>query len=99
MVFQFPVVMVFVSLLTEITEATGSYCATSSKPYFAHIWVSIITALTTGAAVMSVLKFYKNLKTRVGQRKPMAKLIAFKAIVGLTWLQNVCTHFSTSCFN
>lgn len=81
--------MLLVTILTEITEATGGYCATSSKLYFAHIWVSIITALTTGLAVMSVLKFYKSLKPRVGERKPMAKLIAFKAIVGLTWLQNV----------
>lgn len=81
--------MVLVTLLTEITEATGGYCATSDKLYFAHIWVSIISTLTTGLAVMSVLKFYKNLKPRVGERKPMAKLIAFKAIVGITWLQNV----------
>jgi uncharacterized membrane-anchored protein len=81
--------MLFVFILTEITEATGTYCATSDKLYFAHIWVSIITAISTGLAIMSVLKFYKSMKTRVGQRKPMAKLIAFKGIVFVTWLQNV----------
>jgi len=31
----------------EITEATGSYCATSDKIYFAHIWITVLTALTT----------------------------------------------------
>ncbi|CZR53659.1 uncharacterized protein PAC_03539 [Phialocephala subalpina] len=83
-------------ILTEITEATGSYCATSMKLYFASIWVSVITGLSTGVAITSVLRFYKSMKTRVGQRKPIAKLLAFKSIVGITWLQNIVFSFLTS---
>jgi hypothetical protein len=89
MVFQFPVVLLLIFILTEITEATGTYCASATKLYFASIWVSVITAVSTGAAVMSVLKFYKSMKAKVGERKPLTKLIGFKAIVGVTWLQNV----------
>jgi hypothetical protein len=74
---------------TEITEATGIYCATSNKLYFAHVWITVISALTSGLAIMSVLRFYKSVKSRVEHRKPMAKLIAFKGIIFLTFLQNV----------
>jgi hypothetical protein len=82
--------MILITILTEITEATGHYCQTSLALYFAHIWVTVGTTLSTGVAIFSVLRFYsKCLKASVGQRKPMAKLIAFKAIVFLTWLQNV----------
>jgi len=37
--FQFPVVMLILLVVTEITQAMGTYCATSNKIYFAHIWV------------------------------------------------------------
>ncbi|KAF8861564.1 hypothetical protein BDZ45DRAFT_740340 [Acephala macrosclerotiorum] len=95
-VFQFPVVQFLAFILTEITEATGTYCATSMKPYFASIWVSFINGISTGVAITSVLRFYKLMKTRVGQRKPIAKLLAFKGIVGITWLQNIVFSFLTS---
>ncbi|KAK0122058.1 hypothetical protein ONS95_010322 [Cadophora gregata] len=35
--FQFPLLMLILLVVTEITEAAGLYCATSNKPYFAHI--------------------------------------------------------------
>ncbi|KUJ09035.1 DUF300-domain-containing protein [Mollisia scopiformis] len=95
-VFQFPVVEFLTFILTEITEATGTYCASSFKLYFASIWVSVITGISTGMAIMSVLRFYKSMKTRVDKRKPMAKLLAFKGIVGLTWLQNIVFSFLSS---
>jgi Organic solute transporter Ostalpha len=37
--FQFPVVMLIVLIVTCITQAAGTYCETSNKVYFAHIWV------------------------------------------------------------
>lgn len=95
-VFQFPVVQFILFVVTEITEATGSYCATSDKLYFAHIWITVITALTTGVAIMSVFRFYKTMKMRVGHRKPMDKLIAFKGIVFLQFLQNFIFSLLTS---
>lgn len=46
-----------------------------------------------GFAVMSVIKFYVALKEHIGHDKPLAKIIAFKIIVGLTFLESV----SPSC--
>lgn len=36
------------------------------------------------------------MKTKVGQRKPLTKLIAFKAIVGVIWIQQIVFSFLTS---
>jgi hypothetical protein len=89
MVFQFPLVAFLSFILTEITEATGTYCASSMEPYSASIWLSVISGISTEAAVTSTLKFYGSMKVKVGQRKPLSKLFGFKAIVGVTWIQSV----------
>jgi Organic solute transporter Ostalpha len=39
---------------------------------------------------MSIIRFYKALKSTISQRKPLSKLIAFKGIVFLNFIQNVC---------
>lgn len=40
MIFQYPVVALVASLVTDITQAAGVYCQYLSKPYFAKLWVS-----------------------------------------------------------
>jgi hypothetical protein len=87
--FQFPVVMLILLLVTVITQAMGTFCETSNKFYFAHIWVVIITIISTIAAIMSILRFYKVLKPTINHRKPLPKLLAFKGIVFLSFLQEV----------
>lgn len=90
--FQFPVVLLVLLVLlvvTCITQATGKYCETSTKFYFAHIWVIIITMLSTVVAIMAILRFYKVLKPTINHRKPLLKLVAFKGIVFLSFLQEV----------
>ena len=49
-VFQQPVVMTTLVVLQEITQAAGKYCATSNKPYFAHVWASHLSAYAGIAA-------------------------------------------------
>jgi hypothetical protein len=41
MIFQYPVVALFASLATDITEAASIYCQYVSKPYFAKLWVGL----------------------------------------------------------
>lgn len=41
-VFTYIVVTLVLVIAEEITRATGVYCETSSKPAFAHFWVSPI---------------------------------------------------------
>ncbi|KAF8862960.1 hypothetical protein BDZ45DRAFT_702611 [Acephala macrosclerotiorum] len=94
--FQFPVVMAVVLVVTEITQATGSYCQTSNNIHFAHIWLTIITLATTIIAIFTILRFYKALKSTINHRKPLSKLIGFKAIVFLNFIQNTIFTFLTS---
>ena len=39
MIFQYPIVAILSSILTDITQAAGVYCTYVSKPYFARLWV------------------------------------------------------------
>lgn len=48
-----------------------------------------ILVLSTSIAIFSVLKFYTATKAVTKSKKPLPKLIAFKAIVFINFLQNV----------
>lgn len=53
--------------------------------------INIIKDISLGAAVISILMFVKNLKPQLEEHKPMIKLIAFKLVVALGFVQNVST--------
>lgn len=38
-VFQYPIVALLVSIVTDITQGANVYCLTSSSAHFAHLWV------------------------------------------------------------
>ena len=91
-VFQFPVVNAISAVITEGTELAGTYCNGNFNPKFGYLWATIIQSLTLGAAVTSVLRFYKRMKRRIKARRGLAKLIGFKATVSLMWIQQVRLH-------
>ncbi|RAL13081.1 OSTA/TMEM184 family protein, partial [Aspergillus homomorphus CBS 101889] len=88
-IFQYPAVALLASIVTDITQAAGVYCLESNKPYFAHLWLTIIINLSLVSAVISVLKFYKSFKIHLKDHQPLAKLLAFKLIVGLSFLEKI----------
>ncbi|RAK77554.1 OSTA/TMEM184 family protein [Aspergillus fijiensis CBS 313.89] len=88
-IFQYPAVALLASLVTDITQAAGVYCMESSKPYFAHLWITIFLNLSLVSAVFAVLKFYKSFKVQLKNHQPLAKLLAFKLIVGLSFLERI----------
>ncbi|KAH8803266.1 organic solute transporter Ostalpha-domain-containing protein [Xylogone sp. PMI_703] len=96
MVFQFPIVSFGILVATDITQAVGVFCEQSNKPYFAHIWITIASILTTSLAVMSMLRFYKLTKKELAHRKPGTKFFAFKAIVFVNFLQTTIFTFLIS---
>ncbi|TVY40956.1 Transmembrane protein [Lachnellula occidentalis] len=94
-VFQLPIAMLLQLIVTDITQAVGVYCEESNKLYFAKIWVCDHSQCTS-LAILSVLKFYKVTKDVTKPRKPLSKLLAFKAIIGLSFLQNLVFSFLQS---
>ncbi|KAJ5966507.1 hypothetical protein N7481_013221 [Penicillium waksmanii] len=80
-IFQYPVVALGVAITTDITQTAGIYCLESNKPYYAHLWLTIISIISVAFAVMSVLNFYRGLRQCLSGHKPLSKLLAFKLVV------------------
>ncbi|KAH7196187.1 organic solute transporter Ostalpha-domain-containing protein [Fusarium oxysporum] len=89
MVFQMPIVALIVSIATDVTAAVGIYCRWSFMPHFAKFWLRLIQIISLVTAVLSILQFYHLLKTDLTQRRPLLKLIAFKIIVFLNFVQGI----------
>ncbi|KAJ5732995.1 hypothetical protein N7533_013442 [Penicillium manginii] len=60
-IFQYPVIAFGVAIATDVTQAVEIYCLGSNEPYFAHLWLAIISIISVAFAVMSVLNFYRGL--------------------------------------
>ncbi|KUI74060.1 hypothetical protein VM1G_09704 [Cytospora mali] len=86
LIFQYPAVQTLVAIFTAITESQGVYCLVSSKPYFGHLWLDIVHNVSLTLAIISTLRMYGALKTQLAHHKPLAKLAAFKLLVGITGL-------------
>ncbi|OHW93123.1 DUF300 domain-containing protein [Colletotrichum incanum] len=88
-VFQYPVVTLLVAILTAITQAAGVYCEFASKAHFAKIWLSIISNVSLTIAIMTVLRFFMQLKSELAHHQPIAKFLSFKLVVSLTFIENI----------
>ena len=90
-VFTNVVINIICFIAEEASLAAGTYCATSLKPYFANLWITIITNVSITVAVLAVLNLYKRLKPipDFSQHKPLLKLISFKLIVFLNFIQGI----------
>ncbi|KAF2737404.1 hypothetical protein EJ04DRAFT_533010 [Polyplosphaeria fusca] len=74
-------------LATIISNAVGTYCATSNSPHFAHIWITVFKLIVTIIAIMAVLRFEKRMKSKFAEQRVMLKFFGFKGIIGLNVLQ------------
>lgn len=86
-VFQFPVTDILAIIILEATEASGTYCLSSLSPKYGHIWSQIIRSVGVGAAVLAIFRFYGRMKKLMKARRGFAKLVCFKLIVGIRFLQ------------
>ncbi|KUL90064.1 hypothetical protein ZTR_02843 [Talaromyces verruculosus] len=86
---QYPIVSFVTAIATVITQAAKIYCLGSNKPYFAHLWIQIIDDVSVVIAVIRVLSFFTALKVYLAGINPMVKLLAFKMIVGTTFLISI----------
>jgi hypothetical protein len=88
-VFQYPIVEIIAIIITEATEAAGTYCASSLRPRFGHLWAMLIHSVGIVVAVLAIFRFYGRMKTLMKARRGLAKLVCFKVIVGLRFIQTV----------
>ncbi|KAK1840544.1 DUF300 domain-containing protein [Colletotrichum chrysophilum] len=88
-IFQYPVVSLLIAILTAITQAAGVYCEFASKAHFAKLWLSIIASVSLTIAIMTVIRFYMQLRGHLAHHQPLAKFLAFKLVVSLTFLENI----------
>ncbi|KAI9754079.1 MAG: exosome nuclease subunit [Chaenotheca gracillima] len=96
MVFQYTVVKPILVIAQDASIAAGTYCATSRNIHFAHIWIVIFDSISSALAVVAVFRFYARCKKMMGDRKPLTKLLCFKAIVFLCWIQSIIFGFLPS---
>ncbi|VUC26645.1 unnamed protein product, partial [Clonostachys rosea] len=89
MIFQLPIVSFVVAIGTDITAAAGIYCQWKSSPKFAKAYLSALGAISLTLAMLAILQFYMVLKAELGKHRPVLKLVAFKAIVSLTFFQAI----------
>ncbi|KAF2707854.1 hypothetical protein K504DRAFT_535464 [Pleomassaria siparia CBS 279.74] len=87
-VLQFIPTSIILWIATVISLAAGTYCANSNSIHFAHIWITVLKGFVTAIAVLSSIKFYKQMKPQLVQHNVMKKLISFKGIIGLNALQS-----------
>lgn len=86
-VFQFPITDIIAIIILEATEASGTYCANSLSPKFGHLWSEILRSVGVGAAVVAIFRFYGRMKKLMKARRGFYKLLCFKLIVGVRFLQ------------
>ncbi|KAI1629515.1 organic solute transporter Ostalpha-domain-containing protein [Exophiala viscosa] len=88
-VFQYPIIALGVAIATDITQAASVYCLESSSIHYSHLWLEIASNVSLSFAITSVVKFYAALKKGLKHHKPLAKFLAFKLIIFLTFLQSI----------
>ncbi|KAK4507406.1 hypothetical protein PRZ48_001141 [Zasmidium cellare] len=87
-VFQYPLTELVALIILEATQAAGRYCVQSLNPKYGHIWYTIIQSIGVGACVLAILRFHGHMKNRMKVRRGLAKLVCFKLIVFLRFIQS-----------
>jgi hypothetical protein len=85
------VIDIIITIVQEASQAAGTYCVTSMKPYFAHLWVLIIGHASIIVGVLAVLNLYMRLKPipEFSSHNPLLKLASLKLIVLTNFIQTL----------
>ncbi|KAJ6010880.1 hypothetical protein N7451_002292 [Penicillium sp. IBT 35674x] len=86
---QYPIVTFWVAVFQCIAAAFDRYCLESNKPAFAHLWLEIIQEVSVTIAINAVIRFYANTKEYMKEHKPLMKLLSFKLMVGLIFIEQI----------
>ncbi|KAK4541397.1 hypothetical protein LTR36_007998 [Oleoguttula mirabilis] len=86
-VFQYPVTELIATIILEVTEALDDFCSQSLSPQYGHLWQLLISSVGVGCAVGAILKYYGRMKAMMKVRRGLAKLVCFKLIVFVRFVQ------------
>ncbi|KAJ5093725.1 hypothetical protein N7456_009586 [Penicillium angulare] len=86
---QYPIVIFFCAIGQSVAQALDRYCLDSNAPAFAHIWLELIQNVSVTIAINAVIRFYANTKNYMKEHKPLMKLLSFKLMVGLIFLEQI----------
>ena len=97
-VFSYPLTILITTVAEEVTQGYGAYCTTSLSPKYAHLWILIIENVGVTFAVTSILQFYARVKRfpEFARHKPLLKLLSFKLIVFVNFIQSIIFSVLTS---
>ncbi|CAH0057619.1 unnamed protein product [Clonostachys solani] len=95
-IFQFPIIALVLAIITNATAATGAFCEWRRTPGSLNFWIRLIGSISLVMAMVSILQVYGATKVDLAHHRPLAKLFAFKAVVGLTFLQTLIFYILTS---
>ncbi|CAI7597162.1 unnamed protein product [Penicillium pancosmium] len=88
-VLQYPIVAFILAIVECITQAKGIYCLDSKDKHFAYFWLNIIQIISVALAIGAIIQFYSKFNSYMKEHKPLAKLMAFKLVVGLVFLEKI----------
>ncbi|KAJ5191733.1 uncharacterized protein N7498_010718 [Penicillium cinerascens] len=87
-VFQYCVMRVMMTIVSVITQATGSYCEESLSPAFAHIWVLAIESVCVTIAMYCLIQFYHQIHKDITEHRPFTKILSIKLVIFLSFWQS-----------
>ncbi|EOD52494.1 putative duf300-domain-containing protein [Neofusicoccum parvum UCRNP2] len=93
MVFQYPIVKTILTIAQLASTATGTYCVASNSVHFGHIWIVVIGSASLVVCFMTILRFYKENKALMTIHKPMLKLLSFKLVVFVIFVESLIFNF------
>ncbi|KAL3474446.1 organic solute transporter Ostalpha-domain-containing protein [Aspergillus californicus] len=88
-VLQYPIVTFILAIVQSVTQARGTYCLEGKTANFAHLWLTVIGIISLAMAMIAILRFHGKLQAYTKEHKPMMKLLAFKMVVGLEFLEQI----------
>ena len=88
-IFQYCFFRIVMTLVACITNIFKRFCVESLSPGFAHIWVTIIQAISATIAMFCLVQFYTQVKDYISQHRPLMKVISIKLVVFLCFWQTI----------
>lgn len=98
-VYQYCIICPIVLIAQDASVAAGTFCYGSMQPHYVNFWVTIIRTISVGAAVITIFRYYKTEKSILSARRGGKKLLCFKLIVFLDFVQTVSTSSRTQAVN